>query len=111
MLIRNFKEVGNISGVQGPWGICYNPVNGYVYVADYGYYSNGNEVSVINGTKVLGNIMVGSAPWGVAADPSTGYVYVTNFQSRSISIISSGAVMTKIVFSPSVQTVDSIGFH
>jgi YVTN family beta-propeller protein len=45
---------------------------------------------VINGANntVIASIAVGSNPRGVAYDPSNGYVYVTNWNSGTVSIIS-----------------------
>ncbi|WP_410545832.1 beta-propeller fold lactonase family protein, partial [Acidianus sp.] len=93
----NFVNTGN--GL-GPWGIAYDPSNGYIYVADH--FSD--TVSVINGATntVIANIPVGrwpvinglastctrienifalSKPVGVAYDPSNGYIYVTDCNS------------------------------
>jgi len=76
----NFVNKGN---AMEPWGIAYDPSNGYLYVADTG----SNTVSVINGATVIATIPVGFYPWGVAYDPSNRYIYVTNFGSETVSVI------------------------
>jgi len=79
----NFVNTGN---GMGPWGIAYDPSNGYIYVTN----SGSGTVSVINGTTVIANITVGIGPEGVAYDPSNGYLYVTNSGSGTVSIIFTG---------------------
>jgi len=82
------------SNAVGPWGIAYDPSNGYIYVADL----NSSTVSVINGTTniVIAIITVGSEPMGVAYDPSNGYIYVTNFGSGTVSVINGTTVIATI---------------
>jgi len=90
----NFVNTGN---GMGPWGIAYDPSNGYIYVTDYGSYS----VSVIDGATntVIATIPVGTEPEGVAYDPSNGYIYVANFGSDTVSVID-GATNTVIATIP-----------
>jgi len=87
----NFVNTGN---GMGPWGIAYDPSNGYIYVTNF--YSG--TVSVINGATntVIANITVGSGPRGVAYDPSNGYIYVTNELSDTISVIYGTTVIATI---------------
>ena len=66
-----------------PYGIAYDPSNGYIYVTDLG----SDSVSVINGTTVIATIPVGAVPWGVAYDPSNGYLYVTDAGGDTVSVI------------------------
>jgi len=76
-LINNTLINGNFvntSNGMEPWGVVYDPSNGYIYVTDPGF----GTVSVINGTTVIATILVGSGPGWVAYDPSNGYIYVTN---------------------------------
>jgi len=47
--------IANITVGQGPWGVAYDPSNGYIYVTNLG----SDSVSVINGTTVIANITVG----------------------------------------------------
>ena len=86
----NFVNTGN---AQCPWGIAYDPSNGYIYVTDAG----SDTVSVINGATntVIATIPVGSGPEGIAYDPSNGYIYVANFFSDTVSVIN-GATNTVI---------------
>jgi len=93
-LINNTLINGNFvntSNDMNPYGIAYDPSNGYLYVADSGSYT----VSVINGATVIANITVGSKPAGVAYDPSNGYLYVANYGSGTVSIISTPAQAIK----------------
>jgi len=78
----NFVNTGYVIN-PFPWGIAYDPSNGYIYVADWGW----SIVSVINGKTVIATIPVGLEPEGVAYDPSNGYIYVTNYGSNTVSVI------------------------
>ncbi len=84
----------NIGSTLAPWGIAYDPSNGYIYVAD----SNSSTVSVISGTTniVIATITVGSGPAGIAYDPSNGYIYVTNVGSDTVSVINGTTVIENI---------------
>jgi len=90
----NFVNTGN---ALEPWGIAYDPSNGYLYVTNYG----SDSVSVINGATntVIANITVGSEQTGVAYDPSNGYLYVAVSGSDSVSVIN-GATNTVIATIP-----------
>jgi YVTN family beta-propeller protein len=84
------KVIANIAVGLYPYGVAYDPSNGYVYVTNEG----SNNVSVINVStnKVIANIAVGYAqvgpgPQGAAYDPSNGYVYVTDGGSDEVSVI------------------------
>ncbi|MEJ2772215.1 hypothetical protein [Stygiolobus sp. CP859M] len=63
-LLNNTLINGNVntSNPLRPWGITYDPSNGYIYVAD----CHSNTVSVINGATntVIATIPVGSGPRG-----------------------------------------------
>jgi 40-residue YVTN family beta-propeller repeat len=92
----NGNFVNTVNGL-GPWGIAYDPSNGYLYVADYG----SDTVSVIDGATntVIAKITVGIYPKGVAYDPSNGYIYVTDYLSNTVSVIN-GANNTVIATIP-----------
>jgi len=77
--------IANISVGEGPYGVLYDPSNGYIYVTNTAQ----NNVSVIDGANntVIASINVGFNPEGVAYDPSNGYIYVANSFSNSISVI------------------------
>jgi len=94
----NFVNTGN---GMGPWGIAYDPSNGYIYVANFG----SDTVSVIDGATntVIATIPVGYGPEGIAYDPSNGYIYVTNYVSGTVSIIST-SVSTNSTSISSVTT-------
>ena len=84
----------NTVNAMHPYGIAYDPFNGYIYVAD----SGSGTVSVINGTAntVIANISVGGRPWGVAYDSSNDYIYVTNYDSDTVSVINGTTVIANI---------------
>jgi len=88
----NFVNTGN---ALEPWGIAYDPSNGYIYVANYG----SGTVSVINGKNntVIATIPVGSDPMGVAYDSSNGYIYVANWYSGTVSVINGTTVIANIL--------------
>jgi YVTN family beta-propeller protein len=94
-LINNTLINGNFVNTHnalGPWGIAYDPSNGYLYVTD----SFSHTVSVIKGTTVITNITVGSGPEGIAYDPSNGYIYVADSNSSTVSVIKGTTVITNI---------------
>ena len=96
-LLNNTLINGNFvitSNATEPWGIAYDPSNGYIYVADTG----SNTVSVIDGANntVIATIPVGRGPSGVVYDPSNGYIYVTNYFSDSVSVINGKTVIATI---------------
>ena len=76
--------VAYTNGIE-PWGIVYDPQNGYIYVTDRG----SDSVSVIDPStnKVIANILVGRFPLGIIYDPQNGYLYVANFGSNTVSVI------------------------
>ncbi len=89
-----------------PIAIAFDPVNGNVYVANYG----SSTVSVINGTSnsVIGSIQVGSGPHGVTS--GNGNVYVANYISSTVSVINE---TSNSVIVPSIQVgtyPDAIAF-
>ncbi len=62
---------------------AYDPINGYMYVANYG----SNTVSVINSSNsVIATFNVGSGPNAIAYDPSNYYIYVAT--SNGVNLIS-----------------------
>ena len=95
----------NTHNAMNPWGIAYDPSNGYLYVTDWG----SGTVSVINGktNTVIATIPVGIWPVGVAYDPSNGYIYVTNYASGTVSIIST-SVSTSSTSSVSTSSSTSV---
>ena len=77
--------IANISVGEGPYGILYDPSNGYIYVTNTAQ----NNVSVIDGANntLIASINVGAYPEGLAYDPSNGYIYVANSWSNNVSVI------------------------
>ena len=92
---RNYYGLGDYSGWHSqlstitvgtnPTGVAYCPVDGYVYVANYG----SGTVSYINPSthEVVSTITVGINPFEVAYCPVDGYVYVANSGSGTVSYI------------------------
>ena len=70
-----------------PQGVAYDGGNGDVYVVEN---VAGADVSVINGVSnsVVASITAGSVPKAAAYDSANGNVYVPNFDSDSVSVIS-----------------------
>jgi outer membrane protein OmpA-like peptidoglycan-associated protein/DNA-binding beta-propeller fold protein YncE len=104
---------GASTGVGGfPLGAAYNPVNGYVYTANY----SGASVSVVNpvtmsvvttvSTTALG--AVGSNPYWVAVDESTGDVVVSFYSAGGrIGVIDPATHALTSLALPAGQTGDS----
>src|SRR5438132_503978 len=57
-----------------------------------------NNVSVIGGTTIVGSISVGIQPEGVAYNSGSGDVYVANFQSQTVSVISTTKPLFLVTF-------------
>jgi len=96
-VIDGTTVIATIPVGRGPWGVVYDPSNGYIYVTNW----HSDTVSVIDGANntVIANITVGPLgpfSWGVAYDPSNGYIYV---------IDSSGTVGTVVVIDGANNTV------
>jgi YVTN family beta-propeller protein len=84
---------------QGPGSAAFDPVNDFVYVANY----DSDSVSVINGTTVVTTILLSGPPDGVAVDSSNGEVYVVIQSERIqpppaayISIIQNSTVIASV---------------
>ena len=108
-LLNNTLINGNFVNTHNalePWGIAYDPSNGYLYVTDYW----SGTVSVIDGANntVIANITVGIDPVGVVYDPSNGYLYVTNFASGTVSIISTSVSTSSTSISSVTTSTTSI---
>lgn len=70
---------------SGPWGVAFNPVNGYLYVSDTSSFN----VSVINTStnQIVTQIPVIPGNEPIVADTATGYVYVGSAWT-TVSVIS-----------------------
>lgn len=66
--------VGNLTVGSRPLAPAYDPVNGYVYVAN-GF---SNNVTVVQGLATIGTVPVGTGPAYMAVDLLNGYLYVAN---------------------------------
>ena len=88
---------------NGPYGIAYDPSNGYIYVANEGVYPNFDDtVSVIDGAtnNIIATVTVGYAPYAVAYDAANGYIYVANGGSGlgdTVSVIDGTTVIATLV--------------
>jgi YVTN family beta-propeller protein len=77
---------------EGPWGVAYDPVFDYVYVAN----SGGSSVSVIDVSirAVVASINTGfNQPFHLAANPTTGKVYAANFGGHHVTVLKDNAVV------------------
>src|SRR5579875_2966280 len=76
----------NVTVGSIPWGIAYDPKDGYVFVGG----PNGNsEVAVIDSTtsNVVSYIQVGGSVEGLSYDPNNDAIYVADF-TKNIAVIS-----------------------
>jgi YVTN family beta-propeller protein len=90
-------EVGD-----GPWGAAYDPVHGYLYVAN----SLDNSVSVIDGASRTVVATVSDSfdqPFHLAANPVTGKVYVANFGNHTVTVLEGSSVNSVVNLWDSVQ--------
>jgi len=107
-----FPEVGTDVGVASvgadPQGMAYDPLDGYLYVADRG----NDTLSVLNGTALVATIAVGSEPTGVVYDPADHLIYVTNFASDNVSVVIGtsllGTIRNVVFDGPSFPAYDAL---
>lgn len=60
---------------SNPYGLTFDPANGYMYVAD----NNLNQVYVISSSgEIVSNIGAGQSPYAIAFDPLNQRIYVTD---------------------------------
>jgi YVTN family beta-propeller protein len=87
----NFDVLPVISIGNGPWGVAYEPVHNYIYVAN----SLDNSVSVVDAaTQTVVATIANSfnQPFHLSANTRNGKVYVANFGHNSVSIVDGTAV-------------------
>ena len=87
---NNNEAIGSITVGIKPYGISYDPSNGFIYVSNEG----SNDVSIINTSSmsVLYSLEVSGSPKGLTYVPASQYVYVADYSSDSVSIISSSII-------------------
>ncbi len=91
----SFTALPGVDVGNGPWGVVYDPIYGYLYVAN----SLDDSVSVIDvsarrvATTLSGNF---SQPFHLATTPVTGKVYVTNFGNSTVTVIK-GTTISSVV--------------
>jgi YVTN family beta-propeller protein len=98
-LVHGTSTVGSIPDPGTPDGATFDPVNGYLYVADYESGQSGN-VTLIAGTTVVTTIPVGAGASAATFDSSDGCVYVTDFGDGtgdgSVTVINGTSVVATI---------------
>ncbi len=91
----SFTVLPSLAVGAGPWGVVFDPVHNFVYVAN----SLDSTVSVIDaGTQAVVATLSGSfnQPHHLAANPVTGKVYVANTGQNSVTVIN-GTTISKVV--------------
>lgn len=83
LVLRNMKEIENITVGGGAAAMAIDPLTGNVYVASF----EENTVTVINDAKVLATIEVGLYPYGIGVNPINGWVYVSNINDSNRSVM------------------------
>ena len=83
---NTLTDVKDVTVQSHPWGLSVDPLNGFVFVANY--ESTTNAISVISGTKVVASITAnGTSPQGLAFDPINQMLYVSLAGSDGITTI------------------------
>lgn len=79
-----------------PTSVAYDPINGYMYVTEYGH----KAVAAISpkNNAITTEIAVSSNPVAIAVDKSNGYIYIANPLNNTVSIIdaANGTVISTI---------------
>ncbi|MHB8153583.1 MAG: beta-propeller fold lactonase family protein, partial [Bacillati bacterium] len=90
---------GTFPGLSGPYGIAYDPANGWLYVTNDGNYTvtaydaQGAKQSLTGGWSGL------NGPAGIAYDPANGWLYVTNYNSTVMAYDAQGTQQSPSGFS------------
>lgn len=82
-------EIKTISGFSAPYGIASDPVNGLIYVSNYGQFNTTGTVSVIDDTTntIVADLFVGRNPQAIMYNPANGLFYIANTMSNTLSIL------------------------
>ncbi|WP_054849815.1 YncE family protein [Vulcanisaeta sp. JCM 14467] len=80
-----------------PRGIIYDPLNGYIYIADD--YANTVDVLDPMNNSIIATIPVGLYPYYITYDPKNGYLYVTD-NLVGVSIIATKPMPTSNIITP-----------
>jgi len=99
-LLEGVTQIGMVPRDYEPYGITFNPVNGYIYVTDL----NGN-IQVIDGDTLVKTIIVtdpvtgGTGGWilSVAVDPRTGLVYAPSWKYGRLYVIDGTDVIDSVL--------------
>lgn len=111
-LIEGAAQTGFIPRDYEPYGIAFNPVNGYVYVADLD-----SKVQIIDGTQIVTSLKIidpqtgGGAGWlrPIVADSRTGLVYVASWDYGRLYVIKGTQVIDSVQlgWAPLNMAIDS----
>ncbi len=78
---NNVQSTVNLPSGASPFGLAFDPFNGYVYVAD----NNLNDVYAISPSgQIVATIGAGQNPHGMAFDPVTKMLYVSDYDSNAL---------------------------
>ncbi len=93
-----------IPGGSGPSGVTFDPINGNLYVTDFG----SNDVSVINTTTngIIAQVPLTYGIVTVVADTITGFVYTANTYSTVYAI---SPITNKVAWTVSVASAGCAG--
>jgi YVTN family beta-propeller protein len=68
------------------YGLAYDPVHNYMFLADNGWLNNG-YVYVLQGAREVAKLTAGKSPMGLAYDPDNKCMYLTDEQSAQVLVI------------------------
>jgi DNA-binding beta-propeller fold protein YncE len=105
--------VGTVPNHYEPYGVAYNPVNGYAYIADLD-----STVQIVEGATLLQNLYIWDvedptrgAGWlrGIVADPNTGLVYVASWERGRMYVLDGLEVVAnyRLGWKPLSMTLDA----
>ncbi|MHB8177885.1 MAG: NHL repeat-containing protein [Vulcanimicrobiaceae bacterium] len=79
--------------LNGPYGIAYDPANGWLYVAN----NAGNTVTAYNAQGAQQSLTGGWSgllgPYSIAYDPVNGWLYVANYQGSAVKAYNAQGVL------------------
>ncbi len=100
-LYERIEVVATVPVGVSPDEATYDPVNGFVYVANQNESTSGTElgpssISVLNGTSDIATIQLGGIPEPSAVDTQSGVLYVPNYKTGDVTLINGSQVIGSV---------------
>ncbi|HEV2428852.1 MAG TPA: hypothetical protein VGV64_03270 [Thermoplasmata archaeon] len=94
-IVQGLSVIGTITA-NVPNSVAFDPLNGFVYVAD----STTNSVMVINGTKLV-TTLTSNGAGSLAVDTRTGWLYSASLSGGQITVVNGTKILTNLTVAAS----------